>query len=159
MRSARGLHPDARRSEGPGDGPKFWLHQTELIPFVEENTAATRPVAFSAGILSAALHALRDVHGSFVVLGISRGQSRHSVANDFLVKQKRNFATKHKNLPVNSRGSRWREELVTPRVGFVRTFSARNYKLLALGRSRHRGEGHAGVKPEFYNRGLRFLFH
>ena len=80
--------------------------------------------------------------------------------DDFLVKQEADFATKHKNLPVRLFvGVGGAEELVTPGVGFVRTFSARNYDGLQWDARVIEGEGHAGVKPEFYNRGLRFLFH
>jgi predicted esterase len=79
--------------------------------------------------------------------------------HDLLVKQEADFAAKHKDLSARLYfGVGGAEELVTPGVSFVRTLTARHYGGLHWDARVIEGERHSGVKPEFYNRGLRFLF-
>jgi hypothetical protein len=75
------------------------------------------------------------------------------------VKQEAEFASKHKDLPVRLfLGVGGAESLVTPGVSFVRALAGRRYAGLHWDGRVIEGERHSGVKPEFYNRGLRFLF-
>jgi len=159
---ARDYTPTPGALEGSGDGPKFLnFIKTELIPFVEGNYRGdpTRRVlgGHSFGGLFT-LYAMFTEPSLF--WGYLAGSPDITWDNDFLVKQEADFATKHKNLPVRLfMGVGGAEELVTPGVSFARTFSVRNYNGLHWDARVIEGEGHAGVKPELYNRGLRFLFH
>jgi hypothetical protein len=47
---------------------------------------------------------------------------------------------------------------VTPGLSFARTLASRNYVGLHWDGRVIEGERHAGMLPEYYNRGLRFLF-
>jgi enterochelin esterase-like enzyme len=79
--------------------------------------------------------------------------------HDLLVKQEAAFAAQHKELPVRLYlGVGGAEPLVTPGVSFVRTLAERHYGGLHWDGRVIEGERHSGVKPELYNRGLRFLF-
>jgi len=79
--------------------------------------------------------------------------------NNFTVRQEEEFAKNHKDLPVRlffAVGGA--EPLVTPDVSFMQSLAARNYSGLHWDARVIEAERHSGVKPEFYNRGLRFLF-
>ena len=79
--------------------------------------------------------------------------------NNFTLRQEEEFAKTHKDFPVRLYvAAGGAESLLTPGMTFVRTFSARNYNGLHCDGRVLESERHAGVKPEFYNRGLRFLF-
>lgn len=158
---ARDYTPAPGDLEGSGDGPKFLnFIKTELIPFVEGDYRGDPTRRVLAG------HSFGGLFTLYVMFtepslfwGYLAGSPDFTWANDFLVKQEADFATKHKDLPVRLfMGVGGAEELVTPGVGFVRTFSARNYNGLHWDARVIEGESHAGVKPELYNRGLRFLF-
>jgi len=71
----------------------------------------------------------------------------------------RTIAETHKDLPVRLfLAAGGAEPLMTPGVSFARTIAARNYVGLHWDGRVIEDERHAGVLPEFYNRGLRFLF-
>lgn len=147
---------------GSGQGAKFLTFlETELIPFVESDYSGDPA---RRALMGSSLGGLFTLYAMFtepsLFWGYLAGSPDFTWDNDFLVKQEADFATKHKNLPVRLFvGVGGAEELVTPGVSFVRSFSARNYDGLHWDARVIEGEGHAGVKPEFYNRGLRFLFH
>jgi predicted alpha/beta superfamily hydrolase len=159
---ARDYTPTPGVREGSGDGPKFLSFiKAELIPFVEANYRGDPARRILGGHSFGGLFTLYAMFTDpSLFWGYLAGSPDITWDNDFLVKQEADFATKHKNLPVRLfMGVGGAEELVTPGVSFVRTFSARNYNGLHWDARVIEGEGHAGVKPELYNRGLRFLFH
>lgn len=159
---ARDYTPTPGVREGSGDGPKFLSFiKTELIPFVEANYRGDPARRILGGHSFGGLFTFYAMFTDpSLFWGYLAGSPDFTWDNDFLVKQEADFATKHKNLPVRLfMGVGGAEELVTPGVSFVRTFSTRNYNGLHWDARVIEGEGHAGVKPEFYNRGLRFLFH
>jgi predicted alpha/beta superfamily hydrolase len=146
---------------GSGGGPKFLSFiKTELIPLVEANYRGDPTRRVLGGHSFGGLFTLYAMFTDpSLFWGYLAGSPDFTWGNDFLVKQEADFATKHKNLPVRLfMGVGGAEELVTPGVSFVRTFSARNYNGLHWDGRVIEGEGHSGMKPEFYNRGLRFLF-
>jgi hypothetical protein len=79
--------------------------------------------------------------------------------NNFTFRQEEEFAKAHKDLPVRLYiAAGGAEPLMTPGMNFVRIFLARKYTGGHWDGRVIEAERHAGVKPEFYNRGLRFLF-
>jgi predicted alpha/beta superfamily hydrolase len=158
--------PSPRRDErgntrGTGDGPKFLQFlRSELIPFTETNYRGDPARRILGGH---SLGGLFTLHAMFSDPSLFWGYLCGSPAipwdQDFIVKQEAAFAAKRKDLPVRlflAVGGA--EELVTPGVSFVKTLSARRYDGLYWDARVIEGERHSGVKPEFYNRGLRFLF-
>jgi predicted alpha/beta superfamily hydrolase len=153
--------PTPNERQGTGDGAKFLSFlKTELIPFMEKNyrgDPARRVLGgHSLGGLFT-LYALFEDHSLF--WGYLAGSPVVPWDKSLPVKTEAEYFAKHKELPVRLYiavgGS---EELVGPDVDYVRTLSSRNYAGLHWDARVIEGEGHAGVKPEFYNRGLRFLF-
>jgi uncharacterized protein len=147
--------------KGSGDGPKFLAFlRSELIPFAEVNYRADPGRRILGGHSFGGLFTLYAMFADpSLFWGYLAGSPAIQWDNDFVVKQEAAFAAKHKSLPVRLfLGVGGAEQLVTPSVSFVRTLSARNYGGLHWDGRVIEGEGHAGVKPEFYNRGLRFLF-
>jgi len=148
-------------ASGSGDGPKFLnFLKTELIPFIEANyrgDPARRILGgHSLGGLFT-LYAMFTDPSSF--WGYLAGSPAIPWDDGFLVKQEAAFAKNHSDLPVRLfYGVGGAESLVTPGVSFVRTLSMRKYTNLHWDARVIEGERHAGVKPEFYERGLRFLF-
>jgi predicted alpha/beta superfamily hydrolase len=146
---------------GSGDGPKFLTFiRSELIPVVEADYRGDPGRRILGGH---SLGGLFTLYAMFTDPSLFWGYLAGSPAiqwdNGFVVKQEAAFAAKHRALPARlflAVGGA--EPLVTPNVGLVRTLSARNYEGLHWDTRVIEGEGHSGVKPEFYNRGLRFLF-
>jgi predicted alpha/beta superfamily hydrolase len=146
---------------GSGDGPKFLTFiRSELIPLVEADYRGDPGRRILGGH---SLGGLFTLYAMFTDPSLFWGYLAGSPAiqwdSGFVVKQEADFAAKHRKLPVRlflAVGGA--EPLVTPNVSLVRTLSARNYEGLHWDARVIEGEGHSGVKPEFYNRGLRFLF-
>ena len=153
--------PSPAEPKGSGDGPKFLnFIRTELIPFMERDYRGDSTRRVLGGH---SLGGLFTLYAMFTDPSLFWGYLAGSPAipwgNDFLVKQEADFAAKRKDLPARlylAVGGA--EPLVTPGVSFVRTLAARNYTGLHWDGRVIEGERHSGVKPEFYNRGLRFLF-
>jgi uncharacterized protein len=147
--------------KGSGDSPKFLnFIKAELIPFMEANYRGDPTRRILGGH---SLGGLFTLYAMFTRPSLFWGYLAGSPAitwdNNFTVRQEEEFAKIHKDLPVRlflAVGGA--EPLVTPGVGFVRTLAARNYNGLHWDGRVIEAERHAGVKPEFYNRGLRFLF-
>jgi uncharacterized protein len=147
--------------KGSGDGPKFLnFLKTELIPFMETNYRGDATHRILGGH---SLGGLFTLYAMFtdpsLFWGYLAGSPAIPWANNFILRQEEEFANSRKDLPVRLfLAAGGAEPLLTPGIGFVRTFSARNYNGLHWDGRVIEGERHAGVKPEFYNRGLRFLF-
>jgi predicted alpha/beta superfamily hydrolase len=147
--------------KGSGDSPKFLnFIKAELIPLMEANYRGDPTRRILGGH---SLGGLFTLYAMFTRPSLFWGYLAGSPAitwdNNFTVRQEEEFAKIHKDLPVRlflAVGGA--EPLVTPGVGFVRTLAARNYNGLHWDGRVIEAERHAGVKPEFYNRGLRFLF-
>ena len=153
--------PTPGDQRGSGGGPKF-LHflKAELIPFMELNYRGDPARRILGG------HSLGGLFTLYAMLtdpslfwGYLSGSPAIPWGNDFLVKQEAEYAKQHQDLPVRlfcAVGGA--EPLLTPGINFVRTLAARNYNGLHWDGRVIEAERHSGVKPEFYNRGLRFLF-
>lgn len=153
--------PTAGERKGSGDGPKFFdFIKSELIPFAEANYRGDPGRRILGGHSFGGLFTLYAMFKEPALFwGYLAGSPDLLWDNGVVVKQEADFAAKQKNLPVRlflAVGGA--EQLVTPAVSFVRTLAARNYDGLHWDGRVVEGEGHAGVKPEFYNRGLRFMF-
>ena len=153
--------PSPGDRKGSGDAPKFLkLIRSELIPLVEANYRGDPARRILGGHSFGGLFTLYAMFTDpSLFWGYLAGSPDFNWDDNFVVKQEAEFATKHKKLPVRlflAVGGD--EELVTPSVSFVRTLSSRDYEGLHWDGRVIEGEGHSGVKPEFYNRGLRFLF-
>jgi predicted alpha/beta superfamily hydrolase len=153
--------PSPGDRKGSGDGPKFLKFiKSELIPYIEANYRGEPSRRILGGHSFGGLFTLYAMFTDpSLFWGYLAGSPDLQWDNGFLMKQEADFASKHKELPVRlflAVGGA--EELLTPDINFVRTFAARNYDGLHWDGRVVEGEGHAGVKPEFYNRGLRFLF-
>jgi uncharacterized protein len=146
---------------GSGGAPEFLsFFQEELIPFVEENYMANPEQRILAGSSfggTFTLYALFSdpelfrayIAGSPVVV---MGQS-------FAFTQEEEYAAEHDELPVRlylAVGGA--EQLRRPVEEFMAVMEARDYEGLELETRTIEGEGHAGNKPELYNRALRFVF-
>jgi uncharacterized protein len=153
--------PTPGPQKGSGDGPKFLKFiKTEVIPFTEANYRADPARRILGGH---SLGGLFTLYAMFTEPTLFWGYLAGSPAipwdNDFLVKQEKQFAATHKELPVRLfLAAGGAEPLMTPGVAFARTIATRNYVGLHWDGRVIEGERHAGVLPEFYNRGLRFLF-
>jgi predicted alpha/beta superfamily hydrolase len=153
--------PSPGEQPGSGDAPKFLRFlETELIPHVEKNYRGDPARRILGGHSLGGLFTLYTLFSKPTLFwGYLAGSPAIPWGNDFVVKQEAQFATKHKDLPARLFfGVGGAEPLVTPGVSFVRTLSARHYNGLQWDARVIEGERHSGVKPEFYNRGLRFLF-
>jgi predicted alpha/beta superfamily hydrolase len=153
--------PNPGDRAGSGDGARFLKFiKTELIPFMETNYRGDPARRILGG------HSLGGLFTLYAMFtdpsqfwGYLAGSPAITWGNDFLIKQEEEFAKAHKALPVRlffAVGGA--EDLMTPGVAFVQTLAARNYTGLHWDHRVIEGERHSGVKPEFYNRGLRFLF-
>lgn len=153
--------PVAGSATGSGDGPKFLgFLKTELIPFVESNFRADPSRRILAGHSLGGLFTLYAMFSdpSFF-WGYIAGSPAFTYGDEFVAKQEAAYAEKHRELPVRLFvGVGGAEPLVTPGTKFVRTLASRNYGALHWDGRVIEGERHSGVKPELYNRALRFIF-
>jgi len=147
--------------KGSGDAPKFLKFlKSELIPFIESNYR-TDPrgrilQGHSYGGLFT-LYAMLSDRGLFSAYIAGSPAVRYD--NGYVFKQEAAYARSHKELPVKLflavGGS---EDLDKPVEEFIAQLRSRNYEDLKLETRVIQGERHAGVKPELFNRGLRFVF-
>ena len=153
--------PSPGPQKGSGDGAKFLKFiKTEVIPLTESNyrVDTTRRIlgGHSLGGLFT-LYAMFEEPSLF--WGYLCGSPAIPWDNDYVVKQEAQYFEKHKDLPVRlfmaAGGS---EQLMAPGLNFARTLASRNYNGLHWDGRIVEGEGHAGVLPEYYNRGLRYMF-
>jgi predicted alpha/beta superfamily hydrolase len=153
--------PSRGNLKGSGDGPKFLTFlKTDLIPFMEKNYRGDPTRRILGGHSLGGLFTLYTVFSdSSLFWGYLAGSPAIPWDDNFVAKQEETFAKAHKSLPIRLfLGVGGAEPLVTPGVAFMRTLASRNYDGLHWDGRVMEGERHSGVKPEFYNRGLRFLF-
>lgn len=153
--------PTPGELKGAGDGAKFLnFIKSELIPFMENNYRGDPARRILGG---QSLGGLFTLYAMFsdpnLFWGYLAGSPSIPWDNNYLVKQEADYAAKRKDLPVRLYlAAGGAEELVKPGVDFVRTLASRNYVGLHWDGRVIEGERHSGVKPEFFNRGLRFIF-
>ena len=103
------------------------------------------------------LYALFSEPGLF--RGYVAGSPAVPYGGRFAFDQEAEYASHHKDLPVRLFlfvGSE--ESLAYPVEKFMQVLRARDYPGLEMETLTIEGERHAGVKPEGYNRGLRYIF-
>jgi uncharacterized protein len=153
--------PSPGPQKGSGDAPKFLKFiKTEVIPFTETNYRADPARRILGGH---SLGGLFSLYAMFTEPTLFWGYLAGSPAipwdNDYVVKQEQQYFEKHKDLPVRLfMAAGGAEELMTPGLSFARTLASRNYTGLHWDGRIIEGERHAGVLPEYYNRGLRYIF-
>jgi predicted alpha/beta superfamily hydrolase len=153
--------PSPGPPKGSGDAPKFLKFiKTEVIPFAETNYRADPTRRILGGH---SLGGLFSLYAMFTEPTLFWGYLSGSPAipwdNGYLIKQEQNYFEQHKDLPVRLfMAAGGAEELMTPGLSFARTLASRNYTGLHWDGRIVEGERHAGVLPEYYNRGLRFIF-
>jgi uncharacterized protein len=153
--------PSRGFQKGSGDGPKFLQFiKTEVIPLTESNYRADPTRRILGGHSLGGLFTLYAMFSEPTLFwGYLAGSPAIPWDNSYLVKQEQQYFEHHKDLPVRLYmavgGS---EELMTPGLNFARTFASRNYIGAHWDGRVVEGERHAGVLPEYYNRGLRYIF-
>jgi predicted alpha/beta superfamily hydrolase len=145
--------------KGSGDGPKFLKFlKTELIPFVEASYRVDPTRRVLMGGSFGGLFALYAMFSDPSLFSAYLAACPAVVLGPFF-KQEADYARVHKDLPVKlyvAVGG-W-DELSGPVQEFVHIVRSRNYGGLQLEARVIEGERHAGIAPEAFNRGLRFLF-
>ena len=145
--------------KGSGDGQKFLKFlKTELIPFVE---ASYRVDPTRRVLMGGSLGGLFTLYAMFSDPSLFSAYfaACPAVVLGPFFKQEADYARVHKDLPVKlyvAVGG-W-DELSGPVQEFVHIVRSRNYGGLQLEARVIEGERHAGIAPEAFNRGLRFLF-
>ena len=159
---AMDLTPTATPQEkGSGDAPKFLRFlEKELIPFIQANYRADPQRRILQGHSFGGLftlYAMFSDPGLFSAYVAGSPAVRYD--HDYAFKQEATYAHTHTALPVKLflavGGS---EDLDKPVEEFITQLRSRNYEDLKLETRVIEGERHAGVKPELFNRGLRFVF-
>jgi uncharacterized protein len=146
---------------GSGDAAKFLAFlKKDVFPFVEKNYQADSSKRI---LMGSSYGGLFTLYALFTEPGLFYGYvaAAPAVAYDdnFSFKQEKKFAEANKNLPVRlSVSVGGVEELTKPVRDFMEVLKSRDYNGLKLETRVIEGEGHAGNKPEAYNRGLRFVF-
>jgi predicted alpha/beta superfamily hydrolase len=147
--------------QGSGDAPKFLAFlKKELFPLIESNYRVdiSRRVlmghSFGGTFTLYALFTEPELFSGYVA-----GSPPVVLGNNFAFKQEAEYASSHQDLPVRLFlfvGSE--EELAYPVEQFMEVLRGRNYPSLEMETRTLEGERHAGVKPEGFNRGLRYIF-
>ena len=153
--------PEPGNVKGSGGGPQFLQFlKTELIPFMEANYRGDPSRRILAGHSLGGLFTLYAMFSDPPLFwGYLAGSPSVDWVNSALVKQEAEYAKNHKSLPVRLyMAVGGAEELLTPDMNFAKTFASRNYKGLHWDGRVIESERHSGVKPEFFNRGLRYIF-
>ncbi len=153
--------PEPGDTKGSGGAPKFLQFlKSELIPFMEANYRGDPSRRILAGHSLGGLFTLYAMFSDpSLFWGYLAGSPSVPWANSALVKQEAEYAKNHQSLPVRLyMAVGGAEELLTPDMNFAKTFASRNYKDLHWDGRVIESERHSGVKPEFFNRGLRYIF-
>jgi uncharacterized protein len=153
--------PNSRTDvNGSGDAPKFLQFlKNEVIPFIEDkyNGDPTRRV-----LMGSSYGGLFTLFAMFTEPGLFYGYVAAAPAvsyNDYSFEQEKKYFASNKNLPVRLAVSVGGVEGLAPAVkNFMEVLKGREYNGLKLDARVIEGEGHAGNKPEAFNRGLRFVF-
>ena len=146
---------------GSGDAAKFLAFlKKDVFPFVEKNYQAD---ASKRILMGSSYGGLFTLYAMFTEPGLFYGYVSAAPAvsydDNFSFKQERKFAETQRNLPVRlSISVGGVEDLTEPVKNFMNVLKSRSYNGLRLETRVIEGEGHAGNKPEAYNRGLRFMF-
>ena len=147
--------------KGSGDAPKFHAFlKNKVIPLIEKNYNGDPQRRV---LMGSSYGGLFTLYAMFTEPELFYGYIAAAPAvpfdDDFSFRQEKQFFEKKKQLPVRlaiSVGGA--EDLVEPVKKFMEILEQRNYPNFALDTRIIEGEGHAGNKPEAYNRGLRFMF-
>jgi predicted alpha/beta superfamily hydrolase len=150
----------SRANPGSGGGPRFLdFLKTELIPFVESSYPAdpARRV-----LLGSSLGGIFTLYAMFTEPTLFAGYAAVSPAVTYAESSafggEADYARTHRALPTRlfiAVGGA--EPLAGPVSEFVAQMLGRNYQGLTFESRVAEGERHSGVKPEAFNRGLRFL--
>jgi predicted alpha/beta superfamily hydrolase len=151
----------SRANPGAGGGARFLdFLKTELIPFVESNYPADPARRM---LLGSSLGGIFTLYAMFAEPGLFAGYAAVSPAVTFAERSafagEAAYARAHRELPTRlfiAVGGA--EPLAGPVQEFVAQLRGRGYRGLALESRTMADERHSGVKPEAFNRGLRFLF-
>ena len=146
---------------GSGDGPKFLAFlKKDVLPFVEKNYQADPSKRVLMGSSYGGLFTLYTLFTEpELFYGYVAAAPDVSFDDNFSFRQERKFAAASQSLPVRlSVSVGGVEKLTEPVKEFMDILKSRAYKNLRLETRVIEGEGHAGNKPEAYNRGLRFVF-
>jgi len=149
------------RQKGSGDAAKFLnFLKKDVFPLIEKdyNADASRRV-----LMGSSYGGLFTLYAMFsepkLFYGYVAAAPAVSYDDDFSFKQEKKFFENSKNLPVRLAVSVGGVEgLTEPVKNFMNVLKSRNYDGLKLDARVIEGEGHAGNKPEAFNRGLRFIF-
>jgi predicted alpha/beta superfamily hydrolase len=150
-----------KRVPGSGDAPKFLAFlKKDVFPLVEKNYQSD---ASKRILMGSSYGGLFTLYALFtepdLFYGYVAAAPAVSYDDNFSFKQEKKFAEGSKNLPVRLAVSVGGvEDLTQPVKDFMDVLKSRAYNGLRLDARVIEGEGHAGNKPEAYNRGLRFMF-
>jgi predicted alpha/beta superfamily hydrolase len=146
---------------GSGDAPKFLAFlKKELFPLIESNyqvDASQRVLmghSFGGTFTLYALFSEPELFSGYVA-----GSPAVPYGGQFAFEQEAEYASGHKDLSVRLFlfvGSE--ENLAYSVEKFMKVLRERNYPGLEMETRTLEDERHAGVKPEGFNRGLRFIF-
>lgn len=153
--------PSPGPQKGSGDGPKFLKFiKTEVIPLIETNYRADPSRRILGGHSFGGLFTLYAMFTEPTLFwGYLSGSPAIPWDDNYVVKQEQQYSEHHKDLPVRLfMAAGGAEQFMPPGVDFARTLASRNYVGLHWDGRVIEGERHAGVLPEYYNRGLRFMF-
>lgn len=146
---------------GSGDAGKFLAFlKKDVIPFVEKNYQADPSKRILMGSSYGGLFTLYTLFTEpELFYGYVAAAPAVSYDDNFSFKQEKKYAETSKNLPVRLAISVGGVEgLTQPVKDFMNVLKSRAYHGLRLDARVIEDEGHAGNKPEAYNRGLRFMF-
>ncbi len=146
---------------GSGDAPKFLAFlKKELFPLIESNyrvDSSQRVLmghSFGGTFTLYALFSEPELFSGYVA-----GSPSVVFGGDFAFEQEAKYASSHQDLPARLflfvGGS---EQLRYPVEQFIQVLRGRNYPGLQMETRTLEDERHAGVKPEGFNRGLRYIF-
>jgi predicted alpha/beta superfamily hydrolase len=146
---------------GSGDAAKFLAFlKNDVFPLVEKNYQADPSKRILMGSSYGGLFTLYAMFTEpELFFGYVAAAPAVSFDDNFSFRQEKKFAETRKNLPVRlSVSVGGVEGLTEPVKNFMDVLKTRSYQGLKLQTRVIEGEGHAGNKPEAYNRGLRFMF-